>query len=265
MKYPLISCLRKFTYILRSKQKRQNRNYSKLPSNQNPEIFAFRIKQIFSAIVPIVKLTEIYSNIKMDIAVQTKCVVNGVRLLNAYLDMDDRLRILMSVIMKWVHNRRIHGTRHGFINSYGYLLMFIKYCQTRMPVPLLPLLHMYTELNGKCWIQSPVEFYGLQEQNASHSLMEILIGFFRMYAHFKYDCIEIDITTEHFKDRCDMKFVNKKKFLCGMAIVDPVFNQQNVTRSFYFRNQMCVKKEFLRAYECCKYGKIDELLQFRLE
>jgi len=95
------------------------------------------VTKIFQANVPLVKFTDIYSQMEVDFCINNELGVRNSQLLYAYCNFDDRVLQLGRLVKDWAKRHELVGTADGCLNSYAYMLLVIHFLQSVQP-PVVP-------------------------------------------------------------------------------------------------------------------------------
>jgi len=95
------------------------------------------ITKIFSANVPLVKLTDTKTMMEVDFCINNDLGVRNSQLLLAYSTYDNRVLRLGRVVKDWAKKHELVGTADGCLNSYAYMLLVLHYLQQMSP-PVVP-------------------------------------------------------------------------------------------------------------------------------
>eukprot|EP01084_Bolivina_argentea_P266415 451882_1 len=145
----------------------------------------------------------------VDVRIGNKCMKEReniiIKLINKYEKFGYKIKDLIVFIKYWSKKRGINNGSKGYLNSFGYTMMSIKYLQSIM-----------------------------QQNNYKHNTMinlyEFIEGFFSFYMH-KFDnnkhCICINNNDSGYdKQLFEVKTMNK----CVLQIMDPMDKHNNVAR-----------------------------------
>ncbi|KAI8606596.1 hypothetical protein EDD21DRAFT_360674 [Dissophora ornata] len=97
------------------------------------------VEVIHGARVPILKFTDHKTGIKVDLNYGQNTGIYNTRLIESYVQIDERVRTFLFVLKAFVKARGINSPPLGSLSSYCYSLMAISYFQTLL-VPVLPCL-----------------------------------------------------------------------------------------------------------------------------
>eukprot|EP00931_Biecheleriopsis_adriatica_P070756 TRINITY_DN4454_c0_g1_i2.p1 TRINITY_DN4454_c0_g1~~TRINITY_DN4454_c0_g1_i2.p1 ORF type:complete len:753 (-),score=198.88 TRINITY_DN4454_c0_g1_i2:179-2437(-) len=150
------------------------------------------ITKIFQANVPLLKLSDMRSDMEVDFCVNNKLGVRNSLLLNMYCKCDPRVLHLGRLVKDWAKKHEIVGTADGCLNSYAYMLLVIFFLQNVQP-PVVPNLQAmdcesYTVSDRKwggedLWetkFCSDVEL--VPKSQNTMNIGELLLRFFNFYA-----------------------------------------------------------------------------------
>ena len=118
----------------RNKNKNKNRN-----RNRNRKRY-LDLETRFKAKIPIIKARDNINDIECDISIAQRWTNIGCKLISKYCNFnnDSRIQTFMVTIKHWSKMRGINDAYNGYINSYGYTLLAIKFLQSVEP-PILPI------------------------------------------------------------------------------------------------------------------------------
>eukprot|EP01084_Bolivina_argentea_P112633 200870_1 len=204
--------------------------------------YSFKIKSVFNGNIytmPLIKVMDPFYNISMDLCgvsmEQKDKLLLTVRLMNYLLNynFDDRIRPFIVNIKYWCKMRDICNAFTGFMNSYGYVLMGIKYLQMIHP-PILPII---TDLNNMS--NNKI----LDDKSNQWKVHQLLFGFFEFWGQFNYIKYGIDICKHGLFQRTDHDYIT------ALMIMDPIDSNYNCA-SAVKRNQMeSIMGEFARTIQ----------------
>jgi len=88
------------------------------------------VERVLKAKVPILKLTDPLYNIEADISIY-KSHDMSVKYMDTLIQYqhDERIRELVIAVKHWSKRRNINCAMTGKINSFGFTLLVLKYCQ----------------------------------------------------------------------------------------------------------------------------------------
>lgn len=149
------------------------------------------VTTIFSANVPLVKITDKKAMMEVDFCINNDLGVRNSLLLHAYCECDPRVLKVGRTIKDWAKKHELVGTADGCLNSYAYMLLALHYLQQLTP-PVVPNLQMLaTEpvpMTDRKWGGDDVwetqfldDTSSLPPSENTLELGELLIGFFRYY------------------------------------------------------------------------------------
>eukprot|EP00923_Selenidium_pygospionis_P054737 GHVN01095364.1.p1 GENE.GHVN01095364.1~~GHVN01095364.1.p1 ORF type:complete len:628 (+),score=120.54 GHVN01095364.1:143-2026(+) len=95
------------------------------------------VKDITTAIVPIIKLVHIPTKLQLDVSADTAHACATSQLLRIYADFDMRLVEIVILTKAWAHHRGISRTMDGFPGTYAFSLAAVNYFQSLDLLPIL--------------------------------------------------------------------------------------------------------------------------------
>ncbi|KAH3912028.1 hypothetical protein HBH56_120710 [Parastagonospora nodorum] len=150
-----------------------------------------RVVCIPAAKVRIVKVWDPELQLSCDMNVNNVAALENTRMINLYVQIDDRVRPLAMIVKHWTKRRILNDAGiGGTISSYTWICMILNFLQTRDP-PILPSLHKLPDRKidqdtGKPSLSSFADdleaLRGFGKSNAE-SLGQLLFHFFRLYGH----------------------------------------------------------------------------------
>ncbi|KAB7494107.1 Poly(A) RNA polymerase gld-2-like protein A, partial [Armadillidium nasatum] len=172
--------------------------------------------ELITAKVPILKFRDLRTKIDVDLNCNNSVGIRNTHLLNAYSQLDWRVRPLVLVVKLWAQHHHINNAKDMTISSYSLVLMVIHYLQYGLEVPLLPCLHKafpdkFSSSNHV--FRMPVtERMPLFVSNNKQTLGELFLGFLEYYAH-KFMFIEnsISIRTGGILPTDECRYVRTRK------------------------------------------------------
>mmetsp|Transcript_49304 Transcript_49304/g.90953 ORF Transcript_49304/g.90953 Transcript_49304/m.90953 type:complete len:712 (-) Transcript_49304:258-2393(-) len=102
------------------------------------------ITRIFGPYVPVLKLTDLRSQIEVDVCFNNYLAVVNTKLLLTYHDIDERVGLVGRLVKEWAKKHELVGTADGFLNSYAFMLLVIQFLMTRKPA-ILPNLQLLAD------------------------------------------------------------------------------------------------------------------------
>merc|ERR1712154_431430 len=201
--------------------------------------------------VPIIKLTGKHSSspypIYIDIGVRsTQSPIT--KLINYYVDYDVKVSIFMMFIKQWSKAREISDAQHGFPNSFGFVMLTVKFLQL-LQEPIIPI--MAYDKNKK----KMIEKHSIREfKPNAMTFLELAVCFFDYYFNFDFEAYQISITS------CGLQWKHEQDYNLAhsdqstMLIEDPSSNNENVTRCLKPYNLKIIRTELFRGYKCAMNG-----------
>lgn len=149
------------------------------------------ITKIFQASVPLLKLTDVDSEMEVDFCVNNELGVRNSLLLNTYCKYDRRVLHLGRLVKEWAKKHELVGTADGCLNSYAYMLLVVFFLQSISPpvVPNLQLIETESFLvpdrkwGGEDYWETKFKM-NVEDLPPSQNKMttgELLINFFQFY------------------------------------------------------------------------------------
>jgi len=168
------------------------------------------------------------------------------KLINFYLDYDEKVSIFMMFIKQWSKIRMISDAIHGFPNSFGFVMLSLKYLQL-LCEPILPIMD-YDKQKKKL-----IERHSIRNfKPNSMSLLELAVAFFDYYFNFDFDAYQISITSAGLDWKHEQDYNLNHSDQSTMLIEDPSSKNENVTRCLKPFNLKVIRTELFRAYKCAK-------------
>eukprot|EP01083_Nonionella_stella_P061715 160754_1 len=212
------------------------------------------IKDILHARYPIIKMYDIKSHEHLNVSISDDycyerneliktCIAHHTSIWSKVVQSDECIQKLIVFVKHWSKMRGINGAYAGYINSFGFVVLVIKFVQWFEP----------TKLKEKQW-----------------NLGEILYEFYVFYASkFDWDrhCVSINhkftkyihITILYYRI-----FDKKVHPHYNLHIVDPVNINQNIARCVGAPQAKQIKFEFIRCVRIFEYNKNGKWLFFSL-
>lgn len=150
------------------------------------------ITKIFQASVPLLKLTDMDSQIEVDLCVNNELGVRNSLLLNTYCKYDRRVLHLGRLVKEWAKKHELASSTDGCLNSYAYMLLVVFFLQSVQP-PVVPNLQMLEQesflVPDRKWggedyweTKFKMNVDDLPPSSNKMSIGELLINFFQFYA-----------------------------------------------------------------------------------
>lgn len=209
---------------------------------ESRKIHKFKVKPILKAKVPIISIKDPFNTIKLDVSLYRDQIHLG-EWINQICKLDGRIRIFLCAIKFWSKQRRINDGKNGFLNSFGFVLLGVKFLQIVKP-PVLP----FSDKFYKSW----------NKMNVS----SLLFLFFTFYHQFNFQAKEISVRTEDIlKKRANYWLQFLRTDQCNLIIEDPIELSHNVARNLREKMIKLMKGEFKRAKTCIYLSSWEELVQ----
>jgi len=226
--------------------------------------------------VPLIDLTILKYEVKLSFTVNNILGIYNSKMIDLYLDLDPRARILCLLVKIWAKIQGVISTQKLFLSSYAYNLMVINYLQTISP-PILPSLQKLTERNppqlleilrkGKNFeqFQTRIDYESdrerlqqIMQQNYSSNtsdIIELLLGFFKTYGSASKSDVRISVKegTTLKKRESDSNYL--------YSIEDP-FDPYHNPGKYLLKGTPSAKKMLkvmFQSYELLKQGKLKEI------
>eukprot|EP01132_Coremiostelium_polycephalum_P005143 gene5143-6403_t len=180
----------------------------------------------------VLKMYDPISKVYIDICLNNHIGPLNSKLISMYLDMDNRLPILILIIKYWAKMNDIGDASTHTLSSFSWTLMIIHYLQIKNILPSLhelglktdPKLRQTITING-ITNYLPIQI-SMEKSNVSSSIESLLHGFFIYYSQFKFDEYEINIKAGTLTPRHKKQF--KKPFI---YINDPFIHTTCISKS----------------------------------
>ncbi|XP_034945506.1 poly(A) RNA polymerase GLD2-like [Chelonus insularis] len=217
--------------------------------------------QLIQAKVPILKFKDAIQKLDIDLNCNNAVGVRNTHMLYCYSRIDWRVRPLVLIVKLWAQSQNINDAKNMTISSYSLALMVIHFLQCGVDPPVLPCLQ--TMFESKFNPNSDVHTINIHEDLEikmekinEQPLGELLLEFFKYYAHFKYDryAISVRLARRVLISDCQQARTLKNnphqwKFLC----IEEPFDLTNTARSVYdYHVFLRIKAVFFRSYETLK-------------
>merc|ERR1712228_530519 len=220
--------------------------------------FSWKIEPILHARVPIIKLTGKHTSspnkIYIDIGVRsTQMPIT--KLINYYLDYDEKVCIFMMFIKQWSKVRQISDAIHGFPNSFGFVMLCIKFLQL-LSEPIIPIMD-YDKNKKKIIERHSIRNFKPNEM----TLLELAVCFFDYYFNFDFEAYQISITSCGLDWKHEHDYNLSHSDQSTMLVEDPSSKNENVTRCLKPYNLKVIRTELFRGYKCAKNADWDLLFK----
>eukprot|EP01084_Bolivina_argentea_P013570 25473_1 len=216
--------------------------------------YEFEIFPVLNAKVPILKVRETkQTQLEMDIAIQSS-QQSVARLINFYCDYDDRVRPFIIAIKHWSKTRALCDAMNNYPNSFGFVLLCIKYLQMVNIIPICC-------ISDGCEGIETVKEVDIGVPNTD-TLLELMVQFFELYHRFNFKLLQISTSRTGLEPKICHEFYSNFKYShqTTMVVEDPSCRSVNVTRHVRPYRLSIMQNEFFRGYMCCKNGDWDFLM-----
>ena len=213
-----------------------------------------KVINIFHCTVPIIKMVDAVHRIDADLSFG-KQWENGqiVKLINMFCDHrgDDTVRQFIVAIKYWANRRGLNDAQSNRLNSFGWVLMAIRYLQS---VHVLPRIR-------RCGPEKE-EFEFVRVDLAKRfSLGKAMRGFFSFWAEWDYDSLSISLYKEVVRKRkrryYDLSGWELKETKLVFVIEDPVQSDYNCSKNVRKFTANLMRIEFYRSLMILNYGDGD--------
>ena len=182
----------------------------------------------FDARVPILKLYVPKYKLPLDISVGSSSNFVS-KLIMLYVKYDVRVRPFLCCIKYWVAQRSICEAYKGYLNTFGWILLGIKFLQNGLEIPILPFMKMDVK-SGKVMINKANLNEGEGKKNMD-TVAELLSSFFEYYANFNFGLYQISITKNIALEPKDTRSMQVKPHQRVWVIQHPLKEHINVSSS----------------------------------
>jgi len=197
--------------------------------------YRLRIQPILgkSVKVPILKITDPTYGINADVSIwRGQGVVSD--LITKFCSCDKRVRPFLIAVKYWSKVRKMNDASQQKINSFGYVLLALKFLQL---LEILPV--DIRQTNPKSW-----------HTLCRASIGELLSGFFEFYGLFPFDSHQVTLLRKGIELKKPSIF-DVRPDQTVMLIQDPIETRNNVARNVRQRTLKQIQNEFKRAHDFC--------------
>lgn len=218
---------------------------------QNGSRYSLRVEPIIHAKVPILKITDPCYKIEMDISCfrSESGIYEVGELLAKYCEYDPRVRPFLVAIKGWSKRRGLNDARNYFINSFGWVMLCIKYLQCLSP-PVLPVYVATGKINYNDFVVKTV--HGASKSSNKMNIGQLLCGFFEFWARFDYSNDMISVRQPGIQDKNFMQFKAKSSHQTLMLIEDPLEPSHNVAKNVRKDTLEAMIEDFRRGAVLCR-------------
>jgi len=220
-------------------------------------LYQFEVFPVLNAKVPIIKLKETaVTQLEMDIAIQSS-QQSVAKLINFYCACDDRVRPFIIAIKHWSKVRGICDAMDNYPNSFGFVLLTIKFLQMVAVLPVCSIDDVRTNDDADITVVRPLAPSTTTTTTVNtDTLLELLVQFFDMYHRFNFKLLQISTSRVGLESKANHAFYShfKHAHQTTMVVEDPSCRSVNVTRNVRPYRLTIMQNEFLRGYKCCKHG-----------
>ena len=168
------------------------------------------IKKILEARVPIIRFSNVYTNMICDLSSTNTVALHMSELLYIYGQLDWRIKPLIFTIRKWARDMNLTKIFPGqWITNFSLTLLIIFYLQTKNILPSISTLNKFIELDKKTKkaTNSNFNWFVSWQRSIKHvndeSLQSLLYHFFEYYSTFDFKTQAICIKDGKFKPKND--------------------------------------------------------------
>ncbi len=223
----------------------------------------FKVINIFHCTVPIIKMVDANYKIDADLSFGKRWENSQiVDLINRFCDFrgDEVVRQFIVAIKYWANRRGLNDSQNNKLNSFGWVLMAIRYLQS---AKVLPMLRRGKSQRG--WIEFVGDPNGSKDgsknRRKSVSLGALMKGFFSFWAEFDHNVLSISLYRERALKRKRRYYDLSGYEMSGNKLVfvieDPVQSNYNCSKNVRQFTANLMKIEFYRAMMMLKYGDGD--------
>jgi len=208
--------------------------------------YHLKILPILDAKVPILKIHDPQYNLHADISIWRDQGIVA-ELIKDFCRLDKRVQPLLIAIKHWSKQRRINDASTGKLNSFGYVILALKFLQLCGVVPLEG-----KKMQSKSW-----------KSKTKADLGELLCGFFKFYANFPFYHYQITLLRQGL-EKMNQAMFDIRTDQTVVIIQDPIETENNVARNVREYTLQWIKEEFRRAYALTTENKWDKLIEKKL-
>lgn len=179
--------------------------------------------------------------------------------INRLCEFDARVRTFLIAVKFWSKQRGVNDSKCGFINSFGFVIMGIKFLQIISP-PVLPQDDIQKFVKEDTLGNTKMMF----KNRNNMDMGTLLYSFFLFYYELDYKKFEISV---RFKGLIEKRRDHWEKSLrrdqCALIIEDPWETENNVARNIRPHTIEILRDEFRIAAETCKTRSWQDLVRFQ--
>ncbi|XP_025984687.2 protein HESO1 isoform X3 [Glycine max] len=133
------------------------------------------LQLIFSARVPIIKVTDSGTGIECDLSVDNRDGINKSHIIRAISDIDERFRKLCFLMKSWAKVHDINSPKDSTLSSFSIVSFVAFHLQTRNPPILPPFSILLKEGDNPAYVAKVVETYFNYGKQNKESLAMLFI------------------------------------------------------------------------------------------
>ena len=221
-----------------------------------------KVINIFNCTVPIIKMTDAVYHIDADLSFG-KQWENGqiVKLINMFCEHrgDEVVRQFIVAVKHWANRRRLNDSQSNRLNSFGWVLMAIRYLQSVHVLPRIRRCGAEKEEFEFVAVDMPKRI--LLQYGEGVSLGMLMRGFFTFWARWDYDTLSISLYKEVVQKRkrryFDLSGWELKEAKLVFVIEDPVQRNYNCSKNVRKYTANLMRIEFYRSKMVLNYGDGD--------
>ena len=213
-------------------------------AQRSDNTYSLRIEFITSSKVPLIKVHDDLLDLHVDISATIANIASVEyigRLVQSALPMgwrhyENRLIPLIATVKYWSHCRKVNGAFKRFINSYGFVLICIKYAQMLAP----RLVEIAADASSPPIAPSECVSNTMR-------LCDLVFGFFEFLLNYNSRLFMIDIAAIGLRPK-------PHDVDSALIIIDPVKRNSNVANNMNQRTANIMWHEFGRAFALMRAG-----------
>ncbi|KAJ1558474.1 hypothetical protein HK096_000139 [Nowakowskiella sp. JEL0078] len=196
--------------------------------------------------IPIVKTSDITTNLYINIEFKPNCCLSPTHLISLYLQIDERFRKLIIIILFWAKRRNLNNPHLGTLSTYCYILMILHLLQIR---DVMPALHNLG--TSDCYFDDLGNLDWVWKKSNTESIGELVLAEFPIIhgvASIRYGKILSKEDKGWTKDRhvvTDKVKGGKDRF--WLCVEDPLDLNENVARTIDKETLFKLRGELIRA------------------
>lgn len=207
--------------------------------------YRFKIIPILNAKVPILMVTDPMCGIQIDVSLYREQTQVGLWICRL-CEFDNRVRTFLIALKFWSKQRGVNNAKNGFINSFGWVMLGLKYLQFISPA-VIPVVDIQDFLDEK--VMKNFKQRNRMDQGT------LLFGFFTFYSEFDFSTYEIcvrqkELLRKRYNEWTKVHGLREDQQL--VIIEDPFQLDNNVARNVRMKALDAMHSEFLRGRTMCQ-------------